>query len=153
MIVATLFSIWLAVTLAAWSAEASRERVLVLLDDPAGAKKSHAKFLELVESMNVDVTTATASGNETSLQEVDEWLYDHLVVLGAKTKFGEGVSAKKQLEFFESGRNVYLVVTPSSIGNARALAGRLGADLEAKSSTVRVVWKVWEVWKVSEVFV
>ena len=61
------------------------------------------------------------------------------LVLGAEGTFGEGVSAKTQLEFFESGRNLYLALSPSSIGNARALAGRLGADLEARPSLVRAL--------------
>jgi hypothetical protein len=139
MVAASVLSILLAACLPAWSAEAARERVLVLLDDPTSARQSHASFLGQIESMGLDVTTASASDNSTSLRGVEEWLYDHLVVLGAESKFGEGVTAKQQLEFFESGRNLYLAINPSSIGNARALAGRLGADMEARSSLVRTL--------------
>ena len=144
MIIASILSILLAACVPAWSAEASRERVLVLLDDPTSARQSHASFLGRIESMGLDVTIASASDDSISLRGVDEWVYDHLVVLGAESKFGEGVTAKQQLEFFESGRNLYLAINPSSIGNARALAGRLGADLEARSSLVRVAVGVFK---------
>jgi hypothetical protein len=138
MMNASILSILLAACLPARSAGA-RERVLVLLDDPTRARQSHASFLGQIESMGLDVTTASTSDNSTSLRGVEDWSYDHLVVLGAEGTFGEGVSAKTQLEFFESGRNLYLALSPSSIGNARALAGRLGADLEARSSLVRAL--------------
>ena len=42
MVAASVLSILLAACLPAWSAEASRERVLVLLDDPTSARQSHA---------------------------------------------------------------------------------------------------------------
>ena len=130
-----LFTVWSVVCAAVASARAADDanRVLVLLDRLEG---DHGKFLGHISSLGYDVTTALASSEDVVLQKIDEWQYDHLVVLGGESAFGAGVEAKKQLEFFESGRSVYLALNPSSSGKARALAKRLGADMEAKESTV-----------------
>ena len=130
----------LLVCAAAWAtivttARASTKKVLVLVDDLA-AKQTHSTFLKQLAFGGYDVTLSLASSEDAFLQKVDEWQYDHLVVLGGEGKFGEGVAPAKLLEFFESGRNVYLAINPETSGKARALAKRLGADVEAKRSTV-----------------
>ena len=130
----------LLVCAAAWAtivttARASTKKVLVLVDDLA-AKQTHSTFLKQLAFGGYDVTLSLASSEDAFLQKVDEWQYDHLVVLGGEGKFGEGVAPAKLLEFFESGRNVYLAINPETSGKAGALAKRLGADVEAKRSTV-----------------
>lgn len=130
----------LLVCAAAWAtivttARATTKKVLVLVDDLA-AKQTHSTFLKQLIFGGYDVTLSLASSEDAFLQKVDEWQYDHLVVLGGEGKFGEGVAPAKLLEFFESGRNVYLAINPETSGKVRALAKRLGADVEAKRSTV-----------------
>ena len=111
------------------------QKVLVLVDT-MDVSKSHRQLIDDIKKMGFDTRVELATSNDVVLQDVETWLFDKLVVLGGESKFGSGITARKQLEFFESGRDIYLVVSPKSSSSIRALAGRFGADLEAAGTMV-----------------
>lgn len=111
------------------------QKVLVLVDD-LEVGKSHSRLINDIKTLGFDTRVELATSEEVKLQDVDSWLFDKLVVLGGESKFGPGITARKQLEFFESGHDVYLVLSPKSSSSLRALAARLGADLELAGTTI-----------------
>eukprot|EP00204_Picochlorum_oklahomense_P002003 CAMPEP_0118798328 /NCGR_PEP_ID=MMETSP1161-20130426/729_1 /TAXON_ID=249345 /ORGANISM="Picochlorum oklahomensis, Strain CCMP2329" /LENGTH=370 /DNA_ID=CAMNT_0006725715 /DNA_START=72 /DNA_END=1181 /DNA_ORIENTATION=- len=117
------------------SAGSDNKKVLVLVDDHA-TTKTHSTFLDTIKRKGYDVTVSLATSDEVQLQDVETWLFDKLVVLGGQSKYGPGITARKQLEFFEAGHDLYVAVTPSAGSSTRALLGRLGADIEDSGSTV-----------------
>lgn len=113
----------------------SPQKVLVLVDEK-GVAESHSAFINSIKKLGYEVQVSVATADDVSLNDVETWLFDKLVVLGGKSKFGKGVVARKQLDFYESGRDVYLALSAEAGSSSRALAGRLGADLEASGSRV-----------------
>lgn len=130
-----LMAVMLIMGTSAASSSRGDQKVLVLVDDMDVAK-SHRGFINDIKKMGFDTRVELATSEDVVLQDVETWLFDKLVVLGGESKFGPGVTARKQLDFFESGRDIYLALSPKSSSSIRALAGRLGADLELAGTMV-----------------
>ncbi len=111
------------------------QKVLVLVDSMDVAK-SHSQLIDGINKMGFKTQVELSTSEDVVLQDVETWLFDKLVVLGGESKFGPGITARKQLDFFESGRDVYLIISPKSASSIRALAGRFGADLEIAGNVV-----------------
>ncbi len=63
---------------------AATDKVLVLLDN-LNMQQTHSKFLQNLNSKNLDVTYATPDTKTIKLKDWDDWLFDKLVILGGKT--------------------------------------------------------------------
>lgn len=130
-----LIALFLVATSMVGAVDNGDQKVLVLVDSMDMAK-SHSQMINSIKNMGFDTRVELATSEDIVLQDVETWLFDKLVVLGGESKFGPGITARKQLDFFESGRDVYLAISPKSSSSIRALAGRFGADLEIAGNMV-----------------
>lgn len=114
---------------------AATDKVLVLLDN-LNLQQTHSKFLQNLNSKNLDVTYATLDTKTIKLKDWDDWLYDKLVILGGKTKLGSGVKSSLITEFFDSGHDVFLALDEAPTTQLRELAIALGVDVNPAGNVV-----------------
>ena len=111
-----VFTLWSFTSVLVNGLSVTGSRTLVLIDGKVDDVDNYSRFIDLLQSHSFDVTPLPLTSRSTKIHIFDETgdrLYDNIVIFPIKGRhFNKQLSAKKLIQFSESGGNILTVTNP-----------------------------------------